>query len=126
MSLAHEKIKFLIDENVSPLTADHPRRMGYDATRISKIKHTRLSDDKIAEYAAPNNMIVVTLDRDFAKIYHLTMRGKLGVLLVRVKPPTVENVNYSLQRFLKKVDLSDQRFQKALFIIYSDRYKISK
>lgn len=125
--MAHEKrIKFLIDENVSPLTADQLKRMGYDAIRVSKVKRTRLSDDKIAEYAASYDMIVVTLDRDFAKIYHLTMRGKLGVVLVRVKPATVENVNASLRRFLKKVDLADQRFQKVLFTIYSDRYKISK
>ena len=71
-------------------------------------------------------MIIVTLDKDFARIYHLAMRGKVGILLVRVKPPTVENVNNSLKRFLKKVDLSDQRFQKVLFVIYGERYKISK
>ncbi len=125
--MAHEKkVKFLIDENVSPLTADQLERMGYKAIGISKITRTRLSDDKIAEYAASNNMFVVTLDKDFAKIYHLTMRGKLGILLVRVKPPTVENVNDTLRRFLKRVDLTDERFQKVLFTIYSDRYKISK
>ncbi len=125
--MEHEnKIRFLVDENVSPATADQLKRAGYDVIGIRKIKRARLSDYEIAAYAASNNMIVVTLDKDFAKIYHLTMRGKLGILLVRVKPSTVENVNNSLRKFLKRVDLADERFQKVFFTIYKDKYKISK
>ena len=125
--MAHEKkTRFLIDENISPLTADQLKHMGYDVIQISRLKRIKRSDAAITQYAAQNNMIIVTLDKDFARIYHLTMRGKVGILLVRVKPPTVENINNSLRKFLKKVDLSDQRFRKVLFVIYGERYKISK
>lgn len=59
------KTRFLLDENMSPLTALKLRDLGYDAVRISDIKNLGLSDYSLAEYAASSDMILVTLDKDF-------------------------------------------------------------
>ena len=35
-------------------------------------------DPEIAEYAAKNGMTILTLDADFAQIYHDSYRARLG------------------------------------------------
>jgi len=67
-------------------------------------------------------MTILTLDTDFAYIYHNVFRGSLTVIVVRVKPPTPINVIEALNTTLKKIKLDE--LQKKLTIITKRKVRI--
>ena len=67
-------------------------------------------------------MIILTLDTDFAYIYHNIFRGSLTVIVVRVKPPTPINIIKALNKTLKKIELDE--LQKKLAVITKRKIRI--
>ena len=49
-------------------------------------------DQAIAEHASKNNLTILTLDMDFARIYHTLMKGTLSFIVVRAKPASPTNI----------------------------------
>ena len=69
-SRTRDRIKFLIDENLSPALAGMAKARGYVALHVTWAKLRRASDAKIARYAIANDMVLVTNDlHDFGRIY---------------------------------------------------------
>jgi predicted nuclease of predicted toxin-antitoxin system len=63
-------LRFLIDENLSPLLARHLRRsFGFDAVHVNKVGLSGASDEAILAHAISEHRIVVTSNaRDFRKL----------------------------------------------------------
>ena len=76
----------------------------------------------IAEYAAKNNMTILTLDTDFAQIYHTLKKGTLSVIVVKANPATASNILRTLITGSKKVDL--HKAENKLIIISNKRIRI--
>ena len=67
-------LKFLIDECLSPVLADHLRRRGFHAEHVNDVKRKRsrkrFSDRQATAYAIERDLIVVTNNAsDFENIY---------------------------------------------------------
>ncbi|MDI6631238.1 MAG: DUF5615 family PIN-like protein [Bacillota bacterium] len=54
-------IKFLADENISPLTADFLRSLGYDVVTVAECGLISRPDEEIVKYALESNRAVLTL-----------------------------------------------------------------
>jgi len=67
-------------------------------------------------------MIILTLDTDFAYIYHNIFRGSLTVTVVRVRTPTPINIIEALNKTLKKIELNE--LQKKLAVITKRKIRI--
>lgn len=98
------------------------KKRGLNVKRASDVGLQGAKDEKVAEYAVKNSMIILTLDADFAYIYHNIFRGSLTVIVVRVKPPTPANIIKALNTTLKKIKLDE--FQKKLAIIAERKIRI--
>ena len=87
-----------------------------------KLASKRAKDYAIAEYAAKNNMTILTLDADFAQIYHTLKKGTLSVIVIKANPATAFNILQMLITGSKKVDL--QKTENKLIIISNKRIRI--
>ncbi len=114
--------QILIDENVPISVMEWLKKRGLNVKRLSEAGLIGAKDEKIAKYAVKNKMIVLTLDTDFAYIYHSIFRGLLTVIVVRVKPPTPINIIEALNITLKKIKLDE--LQKKLAVITKRRIRI--
>jgi predicted nuclease of predicted toxin-antitoxin system len=65
----------LIDENVPNNVKEWLKSKGLNITNVSETSLKKAKDYAIAEYAAKNNMTILTLDTDFAQIYHTLKKG---------------------------------------------------
>lgn len=92
--------KFLLDANLSPLTAAFLRRQGYDTKSITESKQGKLKDPQIVKLAKKEQRTVISFDLDFGEIYHQHASGEIGVIILRLKDQTVESVNPILNKFL--------------------------
>ena len=69
-SSTSDRVKLLIDENLSPELAKLAKARGFVSLHVAWSKLRRASDAKVAKYAISNDMILVTNDlHDFRRIY---------------------------------------------------------
>jgi predicted nuclease of predicted toxin-antitoxin system len=111
-----------VDENIPESVAKHLNDRGFKTLSVSEdfIKSSR--DSVIAEYAAKKGMQVLTIDSDFAQLYHNVFRGRLTVLLVKANPPNAENIIRILDAALDKLRRTE--IQNKLLVITKKRIRI--
>ena len=97
------KIKFLIDENLPQSLTDFLKKSGFVAKRVSEVNLKGAKDGAIADYT------IITLDKDFGCVYHHIHKGKLTIIIIRVKPPTPTKIIYTTNRMLRKIDLNKHK-----------------
>jgi len=107
--LNKSKIKFLIDENLPQSLTDFLKKSGFVAKRVSEVNLKGAKDGAIADYALRNKYTIITLDKDFGYIYHHIHKGKLTIIIIRVKPPTPTKIIYTTNRMLRKIDLNKHK-----------------
>jgi len=114
--------KILVDENVPTSVVEWLKKKGLNAIRASETGLRGARDENIAKYALKNKMTILTLDTDFAYIYHNIFPHSLTVIVVRVKPPTPNNIIEALNTTLKKIKPHD--IEKKLTIITKRKVRI--
>jgi len=114
--------QIIVDENVPESVAKYLETRGFKVHRVSEDFLKSAKDSVIAQYTAKKGMHVLTLDSDFAKLYHNLFRGKITVLLVKANPPKAENIISILDSALDTMRKTD--IQNKLLIITKKRIRI--
>lgn len=102
------------------------RELGYDIKAVSETSFKGQEDDEIANVAETENRIIITHDVGFGSIYYFFKRGKVGIILIRIHPPTLEEVNPVLVDFLCKVNLEKKNLTKNLIVLNRKKYRVLK
>lgn len=113
--------KFLIDEDISPRTRQFLIELGFDVTTVEP---TGIADEEVVAQAIEQGRKIIILDLDFGEIFHFHKRGEVGIIVLRMTPPTVENVNTVLERFFSSIDM--ERHRKSLIIVDWHIYRIRR
>jgi len=79
-------MKFYLDENISPKTAEIMRGLGMDAVSAHEVNMGGADDEEQLDFAARHGMCLVTLNRnDFIELSRLYLdsgRAHSGVIIV--------------------------------------------
>ena len=111
-----------MDENIPQSVTDYLNTKGFKTFSICNDFLKSSKDYAIAQYAAEKGMQVLTLDSDFAQLYHNVFRGKISVLLIKANPTTAENIIGILDVALKKIGKT--KTQNKLIIITKKKIRI--
>jgi len=114
--------EILVDENVPTSVMQFLKKRGLTATRVSEANLKGAKDQTIAQYAAKHNITMLTLDTDFAQIYHALHKGTITAIGIRAKPAPPTNITEILEATLKKIKVEELR--KKLAIITKNRIRI--
>ena len=106
--------KILVDENVPKSVTEWLRKQGFTTTSVSETGLKGAKDQIIAEYASKNNLTILTLDTDFAQIYHTLMKGKLTAIVIKANPPTPTNIIEILNTAQQKIKISEIKNKLAI------------
>jgi predicted nuclease of predicted toxin-antitoxin system len=112
----------LVDENVPNNVREWLKKKGLAITNVSETVLKSAKDYAIAEYAAKNEMTILTLDTDFGQIYHTLKKGTLSVIVIKANPATASNILRTLIAGSKKLDV--KKMEKKLVIISNKRIRI--
>lgn len=93
-------LKFFADECISPSTVTFLIKLGYKAVHAEDVKMSTAKDTEILNYTAQKDMILITQDLDFSALLALSGSSHPGVITLRLKFPSPENVNNSLKRLI--------------------------
>ena len=117
--------RFLIDEDMSRLTANALREAGYTAVDVRDIGLRGHSDLEIFERAQFDSAVIVTADKDFSNILRFPLGTPAGIIVVRVSDELPTSViNQELLRALN--DLGEEELIGALVIVEIGRTRIRR
>jgi predicted nuclease of predicted toxin-antitoxin system len=98
--------------------------LGHDVLTLHRAGLEGAEDERVVEFAVSTNRVIVTLDVDFGRIYYMAERGRLGVIVVRIHPPTIERVERALGRFLKAFAPEGEDAWRCLVMLEESRYRL--
>lgn len=112
-------MKFLIDQNLSPKTANLLREMGHDAVDTRDRHLCSATDNELLRVAQGEKRIFVTLDLDFSDTRVLKSFGIKAAIVFRTRSFSSRHINRLLENFLSHH--SEEEITDKLFII-SENY----
>ncbi len=119
-------IKFLLDANLSPIAASCLRKLKFDTRSITEANLGHLKDIEVVKIAKREKRIIITFDLDFGEIYHRSEQGNVGIVVLRLKNQTPENVNYVLGQFLSQNTEKLKENLQSLIIIKDKNIRFVK
>lgn len=115
-------MKFLLDENLSPLHAHTLRAMGHDAVSVFELGLRGVDDPVVRVAAIESGRILVTLDGDFANVLRYPAKDTPGVVRLRLHPPTESAIDAAL-RWATSL-LSETSVEGKLVVVDEKRIRI--
>lgn len=118
-----DEVHFLIDENISPETVAALQSSGYQARSLTAYVPLGSSDIEIAQAANEAESIIVTQDLDFGEMCFNAGTVSTGVIVLRLRIQTVENVTSRLLRFLADAKRLRLDLQHYLILVDDSRFR---
>ncbi len=116
--------KFLLDANLSPLTAHYLRENTIQAKSILEENLGQLTDEEIVARAKRGKRIVITFDRDFAELWYFKEWGKIGIILLKTRHQRPAYINPILGTFLSSKVIEKQKLTKSLIVLSESGYRV--
>lgn len=114
--------RIIVDENVPRDAREWLAKKGFDLISVSQTHLKSAKDQAIAEYAAKNNMTIITLDKDFSQIYRTFKKDQITVIIIRASPATPANIIEALNAAQQKINLKEAK--NKLIIISKKKIRI--
>lgn len=111
-------MKLLIDENISPKTAEFLEKQGYDVKSV-RDNNLGANDKEVVELALKQNRIIITLDDDFGEIYYFSNEKALKVSIIKPTKQKISFINQILDKQLPKIEEEEY----GLFIIRENQIR---
>lgn len=114
--------KFLADENVAPRVIETLREEKFDILSVYEEKLSGASDEKILKLAQRQRRIILTHDKDFGHLIHRPNQKHGGVILLRLKNQSPQNVIHHLTLFLKRI--KPEKIKNRLVVFQEGKIRI--
>ncbi len=116
-------MRFLIDENISPLVAEALRQQGYDVQHVREIGLKGRPDSEIMAYTRSERRCLVTLDEDFADLRFYPLGTHAGIIRLKLKFAPSSTVITCLTHLLPQLQ-ADLLEKGSLIISEGTTYRI--
>lgn len=104
-------MKLFANENLYEPLIDFLKSLGHDVSSIREEGLSGISDDTVYKMACKERRVIITMDKDFARMFRFPPEGCGGIIVVKIYKRTVEE---TLQIFknhfplLKPDDIKDK------------------
>jgi predicted nuclease of predicted toxin-antitoxin system len=117
-------LRLIVDECLAVSTKEVLKEKGFELIEIYMILETGATDEEIYNYALKKSLPIITHDRGFGEIYHKSREKSPLTIVLQVLSPHPKATNELLERSLKKLRLTEKKYQGKLLIITSSAIRI--
>ena len=117
------KLEFLANMNISPLTLEQLRTLGWNIIRVSEVMEKGSKDIDILIYAQKYNKVVITQDLDFSNLLALSGYTKPSLINLRLENPRPDLVSAHI---IDVVSVMEKELEEGVVVTVDEtsaRYK---
>jgi predicted nuclease of predicted toxin-antitoxin system len=115
-------LNFLADECVYNITTLFVRSLGHNILTVQETGLAGTSDENVLRFAIEHERILITIDMDFSNIRRFPPKSHTGIIVLKIRPQTVEKVHKVLAQVLRELDA--EQLGKSLVIIDQGKYRV--
>ena len=116
-------MKLFANENLFEPIISYLRKTGHDVLSVRE-GFPGISDDEVYKRACKEKLVIITMDKDFSRIFRFPPEKCTGIIVVKIYKRTVEE---TLELFKKHyVSISEKDISKNLVIITADGVRIHR
>ena len=119
-------LRVFLDENIPVAVAEwlKSHRPDWEVFHALEVGLQGSADPEVFQWAQDNGCLILTFDRDFGDRRGLASGRHNGIIYLRVRPTTSEEVQIALGRLLGQV--SDGELRGALVIVGTDNIRVRR
>lgn len=118
-------MKFLVDQNLSPLIAVGLSNAGHDAVHTRDLGLESASDTALVERALTDGRVIISADTDFGTLLAASRADRPSVVLIRRTSDRSANRLLSLL-LANLVDTEDAISEGAIVVLDADRVRVRR
>jgi len=116
-------VKLFANENLFEPIIVYLRKTGHDVLSVRE-GFSGISDDEVYRRACKEKLVIITMDKDFSRIFRFPPDKCAGIIVVKIYKRTVEE---TLELFKKHyVCIGEKDISKNLVIITADGVRIHR
>jgi len=115
-------MKLLADECVYQATVTLLRTWGCDTVTAQEAGLAGKTDEKMLAYAVAHKRVLITIDMDFRNIRHYPPKSHTGIIVLKIRPRTTDDVHAALKHLLQST--REEKLSKSLVIVDHNKYRI--
>lgn len=100
-------MKLFANENLFEPIIEYLKCNGHDVLSIRDAGLSGISDDAIYQMACKQRMVIVTMDKDFTRMFRFPPQKCGGIIVVKVYKRTVENTLEIFKRYFYTLNEED-------------------
>ncbi|MDP2168776.1 MAG: DUF5615 family PIN-like protein [Thermodesulfovibrionales bacterium] len=117
-------MRLFADENLFEPIITHLRSLSHYVLSIRDEGLSGISDDEIYKRACRENLVIITMDRDFARTFRFPPENCGGIIVVKIYKRTVEETLAIFKKIFSA--LTDQNVMHNLVIVSPEGVRIRR
>jgi len=117
-------MKFIADENIYKPIIDYLREKKHNVLSVVESGHSGSSDDEVYKLACRQKRIIITMDKDFSRIFDFSPQNCGGIIIVKIYKRKIDETLRIFKKYFEK--LKEKDIKKNLVIISPESLRIRK
>jgi len=106
-------LEFIANMNISSLTVNELKKLGWNIVRVSEILEVQTSDIELLSFAREHNKVLITQDLDFSALLAVGGYEKPSVINIRVENP---NPDFITSRLVEVVSRMKKELEEGAIV----------
>lgn len=117
-------MRLFADECVYAVTTNTLRNWGHDVLTAQEAGLSGHADEDLLAFATTEKRILISIDLDFSNIRHYLPASHSGIVILKIRPTTVNSVHTILHQFIAGTSEAD--VQRSLVIVDRNKYRVRR
>ena len=117
-------MKIFTNENLFEPIIDYLKALRYDVVSIRDAELSGITDDKVYQMACDEKRIIITMDKDFTRMFRFPPQNCGGIIVAKIYKRTVDETLEIFKKYFNTITEEDVRGN--LVIITPDGVRIRR
>lgn len=117
-------MRLFADECVYSVTIKTLRAWGHDVETAQEAGLSGHNDNELLQYAISQNRILISIDMDFSNALRFVPSSHTGIIILKIRPSTIDNVHQVLKQFLDQN--TEDEVHHSLVIADQSKYRVRR
>lgn len=119
-------MKMFANENLFEPIIEYLKDLGHNVLSIRDAGLSGISDDEVYKLACKENRVIITMDKDFSRLFRFSPEKCGGIIVVKIYKRTVNETLEIFKKFYKSIKEEDVKGNLVILTPEGVRIKRSR